>query len=100
MTETLTPRPAATILLLREAPGAPEVFMLQRTSKAVFLPGAFVFPGGALDPDDASERAARRVRGLDDKQASTRMGLPLGRPCVLDRRRARVLRGIRDSFGF
>jgi len=74
----LTPRPAATLLLLREAPGAPEVFMLQRTNKAAFLPGAFVFPGGALDPDDASERAAKRVRGLDDAQASTRMGLTSG----------------------
>ena len=52
--------------------------MLQRTSKAAFLPGAFVFPGGALDPDDASERAARRVRGLDDAQASARMGLAAG----------------------
>jgi glyoxylase-like metal-dependent hydrolase (beta-lactamase superfamily II)/8-oxo-dGTP pyrophosphatase MutT (NUDIX family) len=79
MTEKkLTPRPAATLLLLREAPAAPEVFMLQRTSKAAFLPGAFVFPGGALDPDDASERAAQRVRGLDDAQASTRMGLASG----------------------
>jgi len=74
----LTPRPAATILLLREASGAPEVFMLQRTSKAAFLPGAFVFPGGALDPDDSSERALQRVRGLDDAQASARMGLASG----------------------
>src|SRR6185295_9140573 len=73
-----TPRPAATILLLREASGAPEVFMLQRTSKAAFLPGAFVFPGGALDPDDSSERALQRVRGLDDAQASARMGLASG----------------------
>ncbi len=76
--QKLTPRPAATLLLLREASAAPEVFMLQRTSKAAFLPGAFVFPGGALDPDDASERAAQRVRGLDDTQASSRMGLPSG----------------------
>ena len=52
--------------------------MLQRTSKAAFLPGAFVFPGGALDADDASPRAARRVRGMDDAQASTRMGLASG----------------------
>ena len=74
----LTPRPAATLLLMREAAGAPEVFMLQRTSKAAFLPGAFVFPGGALDADDASERAARRVRGLDDAQASVRLGVPSG----------------------
>jgi glyoxylase-like metal-dependent hydrolase (beta-lactamase superfamily II)/8-oxo-dGTP pyrophosphatase MutT (NUDIX family) len=73
-----TPRPAATILLLREAAAVPEVFMLQRTSKAAFLPGAFVFPGGALDPDDASERAARRMRGLDDAQASARLGIPSG----------------------
>lgn len=79
MTETkLTPRPAATLLLLREASGAPEVFMLQRTSKAAFLPGAFVFPGGALDADDASARATQRVRGLDDAQASARMGLASG----------------------
>ncbi len=80
-----TPRPAATLLLLRDAqgagpasPGGPEVFMLQRTSKAAFLPGAFVFPGGALDADDAGERAAQRVRGLDDTQASIRMGLAAG----------------------
>ena len=72
------PRPAATILLLRETPVTTEVFMLQRTSSAAFLPGAFVFPGGALDPDDASERAARRVRGLDDARASARMGLASG----------------------
>lgn len=74
----IEPRPAATLLLLRESASAPEVFMLQRTSKAVFLPGAFVFPGGALDADDASERAAQRVRGLDDAQASSRMGLAAG----------------------
>src|SRR5687767_3345893 len=76
--EKQTPRPAATILLLRETAAAPEVFMLQRTSKAVFLPGAYVFPGGALDADDASERAWRRVRGLDDARASARLGLPSG----------------------
>jgi glyoxylase-like metal-dependent hydrolase (beta-lactamase superfamily II)/8-oxo-dGTP pyrophosphatase MutT (NUDIX family) len=74
----LAPRPAATVLLLREAPGAPEVFMLQRTASAAFLPGAYVFPGGALDADDASERALRRVRGLDDATASARMGVVSG----------------------
>jgi len=71
-------RPAATILLLREAPASPEVFMLQRTSKAAFLPGAYVFPGGAIDKDDGGERAARRLRGLDDVQASARLGIPSG----------------------
>lgn len=74
----LVPRPAATVLLLRDAPAAPEVFMLQRTASAAFLPGAYVFPGGALDPDDGSERALRRVRGLTDAQASARLNLPSG----------------------
>jgi glyoxylase-like metal-dependent hydrolase (beta-lactamase superfamily II)/8-oxo-dGTP pyrophosphatase MutT (NUDIX family) len=80
-----SPRPAATVLLLREAAGAPEVpsgapqvLMLQRTSKAVFLPGAYVFPGGALDEDDSSPRAAERVRGLNDIRASARLGLECG----------------------
>jgi glyoxylase-like metal-dependent hydrolase (beta-lactamase superfamily II)/8-oxo-dGTP pyrophosphatase MutT (NUDIX family) len=73
-----SPRPAATVLLLRDAAGAPEVLMLQRTSKAVFLPGAYVFPGGALEEDDASERAAHRVLGLDDARASARLGLESG----------------------
>lgn len=75
------PRPAATLLLLRQSPsgdGAPEVFMLQRTASAAFLPGAYVFPGGALDPDDASPGAWRRVRGLDDAQASARLGVASG----------------------
>jgi glyoxylase-like metal-dependent hydrolase (beta-lactamase superfamily II)/8-oxo-dGTP pyrophosphatase MutT (NUDIX family) len=76
--EKQKPRPAATVLLLRETPSAPEVFMLQRTSTAAFLPGAYVFPGGALDPDDASGRAAARVRGLADAQASARLGLAAG----------------------
>ncbi len=71
-------RPAATLLLLREATAAPEVFMLQRTRSAIFLPGAYVFPGGALDPDDGSARALRRVLGLTDAQASTRLGLASG----------------------
>ena len=72
------PRPAATVLLLREAAGGPQILMLQRTSKAVFLPGAYVFPGGALDEDDSSREAAARVVGLDDVRASARLGLEYG----------------------
>ncbi|HEX2197033.1 MAG TPA: MBL fold metallo-hydrolase [Burkholderiales bacterium] len=49
--------------------------MLQRTQSAVFLGGAYVFPGGSLDPEDG---AARRVVGLTDAQASARLGLPAG----------------------
>jgi 8-oxo-dGTP pyrophosphatase MutT (NUDIX family) len=47
------PRPAATVLLLRDGPGGIEVFMATRHQGSSFMPGILVFPGGAVDPDDA-----------------------------------------------
>jgi glyoxylase-like metal-dependent hydrolase (beta-lactamase superfamily II)/8-oxo-dGTP pyrophosphatase MutT (NUDIX family) len=49
----MVPRPAATLILLRDSPAGPEVLMLQRTKSAVFLGGAYVFPGGSLEASDA-----------------------------------------------
>ena len=40
-------RPAATVLLLRDAPAGLEVLMTRRSTTASFAPGAYVFPGGA-----------------------------------------------------
>ena len=37
--------------------------MLQRTKSAVFLGGAYVFPGGSLDEADADPRILKRIRG-------------------------------------
>ena len=59
-------RPAATLALLRDGAAGPEVLMLQRAKDAVFLGGAYVFPGGSLDPTDADPRIARRVLGGPD----------------------------------
>ncbi len=50
-------RPAATILLLRDGARGLEVLMTRRSETASFAPGAYVFPGGALDPSDQSARA-------------------------------------------
>lgn len=71
-----TPKPAATLILLRQGAGGPEVLMLQRTQSAAFLGGAYVFPGGSLDPQDAE--LSRRVQGLSDAQASERLGVASG----------------------
>jgi 8-oxo-dGTP pyrophosphatase MutT (NUDIX family) len=47
-------RHAATVILVRGASGAsPSVLMGQRGAKAAFMPSKYVFPGGAVDPDDA-----------------------------------------------
>lgn len=48
------PRPAATVVLMRDSEddGSLEVLLLKRTEAASFMPGVWVFPGGALDPED------------------------------------------------
>ena len=45
-------RPAATVIVVREAAQSYEIFMLKRTSKASFASGMYVFPGGRVDSDD------------------------------------------------
>jgi len=76
--DRLVPRPAATLLLLRDGSRGPEAFLLQRTKSAAFLAGAHVFPGGALDKADSDPRVLRRVTGISDAQASARLGLESG----------------------
>jgi 8-oxo-dGTP pyrophosphatase MutT (NUDIX family) len=45
-------RNAATVIVLRDRLSRPRILMGQRGAKAVFMPGKFVFPGGAVDPGD------------------------------------------------
>jgi len=65
--EPVTPRPAATILLLRDGDDGLQVLMTRRSSTASFAPGAFVFPGGTLDEADGGERARQSARARADQ---------------------------------
>jgi 8-oxo-dGTP pyrophosphatase MutT (NUDIX family) len=53
-TPPVTPRPAATLLLLRDGAAGLEVLMTARHEAAGFAAGALVFPGGKVDPVDAA----------------------------------------------
>ncbi|WP_298933274.1 MBL fold metallo-hydrolase [uncultured Ramlibacter sp.] len=60
--EAAVPRPAATVLLLRDSPQGLELLMTRRSATASFAPGAYVFPGGGIDAADSQAHgiAARR----------------------------------------
>jgi len=74
----VTPRPAATVVLARDGGDGLEVLLLQRTHAAVFLPGVFVFPGGAVDESDHDPRLAARAGDLDVDAANRLIGVDEG----------------------
>ena len=47
------PRPAATVVLLRNGPSGLEVLLTHRPPTMAFAPDVHVFPGGRVDPADA-----------------------------------------------
>ncbi|MCV7424879.1 NUDIX hydrolase [Mycobacterium yunnanensis] len=51
MTEPLVPRPASTVMLLRQREDI-EVFLMRRHSQMDFVAGVMVFPGGGVDERD------------------------------------------------
>jgi 8-oxo-dGTP pyrophosphatase MutT (NUDIX family) len=100
-TPPVTPRDAATVMLLRPAPGGAsgpgpagaagiEVYMLRRKSSMAFAPGAFVFPGGSVDIRDADEEVAWAGPGIGE------WGRVLDAPPELAR--ALVCAAVRETF--
>jgi glyoxylase-like metal-dependent hydrolase (beta-lactamase superfamily II)/8-oxo-dGTP pyrophosphatase MutT (NUDIX family) len=75
------PRPAATVLLLRDGAGGMEVLMTRRSATASFAPGAYVFPGGGIDAADTEAHA-----------------LAARRPTQSDLRLTQAIAAIRESF--
>ena len=70
------PRPAATIVVLRDGARGIEVLLSRRAERGDHNSGAWVFPGGIVEPGDALARGA--CDGLSDDEASRRLGLPRG----------------------
>jgi 8-oxo-dGTP pyrophosphatase MutT (NUDIX family) len=78
MAENFLPRPAATVITVRDGANGYEILMLRRNLNSDFVGGAYVFPGGRVDETDAGERAEGLSFGLDDDEASRRLGLDSG----------------------
>jgi 8-oxo-dGTP pyrophosphatase MutT (NUDIX family) len=79
--------PAATLVLFRDREtGAPEILMVERSTKMAFAGGAIVFPGGRVDGDDHllaarqtlidPECAAARVAAI--RETIEESGIPVG----------------------
>jgi len=114
MAEIVTPRPASTILLLRDAAAKTEieVFMMVRHYEIDFNSGALVFPGGSVDKGDreiiANPALYSGGEGLDEATLSFRIaairetfeesGILLARPegskTLVDAKRASEIEAI------
>jgi 8-oxo-dGTP pyrophosphatase MutT (NUDIX family) len=70
-------QPAATLMLVADRPDL-HVLLLRRRAASAFVGGMNVFPGGGLDPADATPQAEAACRGLSDAAASARLGVAAG----------------------
>jgi len=77
--------PAATLIIFRDSiAGPPELLMVERAKKMVFAGGAWVFPGGRIDPGDyalaeslfPSEDGPSRIAAI--RETIEEAGLPVG----------------------
>ena len=85
--EPAVPRPAASVVLLRRggkhSDRALEVLLLKRTESAKFMPGVWVFPGGAVDPGDGDSEAGYRACAIRELAEEAAIELAAGEELVL-----------------
>jgi 8-oxo-dGTP pyrophosphatase MutT (NUDIX family) len=89
------PIPAASVIVLRDAPL--EVLMIRRHSKSSFVPDAWVFPGGVVEPadyglGDGTEISTMRIAAA--RELFEESGIWLGAPLIdADAKRRALLAG-------
>lgn len=110
-----TPRPSATLLLLREHGGEMQVLMVVRHHQIDFASGALVFPGGKVDARDSACAVRARARGaaqLDEAALALRaaaireafeesgvlLARPLGREALIGGAELARLQPFRDRL--
>jgi 8-oxo-dGTP pyrophosphatase MutT (NUDIX family) len=88
--EPVATRDAATVVLVRDAAEGIELFFVKRRADVRFMGGAFVFPGGKLDPEDGSaeihadldDRACRQRLSEEDNPNARALFVAAARECL------------------
>jgi 8-oxo-dGTP pyrophosphatase MutT (NUDIX family) len=70
------PRQAASVIVLRGGGDGLEVLLLRRNPEARFMPGAWVFPGGAVDAHEGEGDAAHRLAAVREVEEEAGLALP------------------------
>jgi 8-oxo-dGTP pyrophosphatase MutT (NUDIX family) len=82
MNAPATPRMAAVVILLRRggkhADRALEVCLVRRNPDSRFMPGVWVFPGGAVEAGEGDDETAHRAAAL--RELEEEAGIALGGP--------------------
>jgi 8-oxo-dGTP pyrophosphatase MutT (NUDIX family) len=79
----VTPKPAASVLLVRSGSGSPaEVYMIRRQQSMRFLGGYYAFPGGKVDPEDGGPDILDRCRGITEAEAGRLLSSENGVPAL------------------
>jgi 8-oxo-dGTP pyrophosphatase MutT (NUDIX family) len=84
------PRDAATVVLLRDGPSGPEIYLLRRHTTMAFAGGMCVFPGGGVDPRDFDHSVG--WAGPTASAWSARLGAPVEMAGAL------VCAAVRETF--
>ena len=75
------PRQAATVIVVRGDAQRLEILLAQRTPKARFMGGAWVFPGGAVDAHEGSGDVSHRAAAV--REVEEEVGITLPDPAAL-----------------
>lgn len=76
-------RPAATVVVVREASAGAEVLLLRRSDVGAFA-GMWVFPGGRVEPTDPGADELSRARSAAVREANEEVGLDLDPAALVD----------------